>query len=145
MGADAVKWHPDDPSIQIILKSYEIDSEEWVSPRVRQEHHGQITRALRSFSIDRCLPALTCPVLAMLTIPPKPHTPEEQDTLTQKRLGVRRAGDTIPDLRVHWMEDTVHDAPLQRPKELGERIAGFIDDLPTMDPRFQGGSRLSPI
>ncbi|MCH7578595.1 MAG: alpha/beta hydrolase, partial [Chloroflexi bacterium] len=34
-----------------------------------------------------------------------------------------------PAVRVVWMEDTIHDVPLQRPRELTEAIDGFLEGL----------------
>jgi len=43
----------------------------------------------------------------------------------RKRDAVERALAAVPQAEVRWFEDTVHDVPLQRPKELAETIVAF--------------------
>ena len=50
---------------------------------------------------------------------------EEQEFLALKKSGVARAQETIQDVRVHWMEDSIHDIPLQRPADLAALLAEF--------------------
>ena len=38
---------------------------------------------------------------------------------------VNMAKDLLEDCQVHWMEDSIHDIPLHRPRELAEAITGF--------------------
>jgi len=33
------------------------------------------------------------------------------------------------DVRVHWLDDTIHDVPLQRPEKLAQEILRFADAL----------------
>ena len=122
-------WLPDgelgEQIIRIILANFEIDADERITPHLSFESHMQIVHAMWEFKTYERYPRLRCPVLMLPTCPREPHTERERDFLAAKQRGVERATQSIPNLEVHWMADTIHDAPLQRPAELAERIAAF--------------------
>ena len=119
------RWQPDARAIQIILGNFEISEEETISPRLSFEHHMQIVRAMWDFKTYERYSRLRCPVLAVPARPPEPMTDRERDFLTQKERGIAIAQERMQDFRVHWMEDTIHDIPLQRPVELADQIASL--------------------
>jgi hypothetical protein len=49
--------------------------------------------------------------------------------MEHKRKAIALAEEHAPAVRVVWMEDTIHDVPLQRPRELMEAIDGFLEGL----------------
>jgi broad specificity phosphatase PhoE len=53
----------------------------------------------------------------------------DQDYLAAKERGVAQAQAVMRNLTVHWMDDTIHDIPLQRPHELAKAIADFATRL----------------
>ena len=53
---------------------------------------------------------------------------EPDDTLRRKEAGVSRAARLLADVEVRWLENTVHDAPLQRPHRVAEEIIRFISE-----------------
>jgi hypothetical protein len=72
---------------------------------------------------------LLCPALIIPAYPSEPHSLQEQEYLALKKRGVARAQETNQDVRVHWMEDTIHDIPLQRAAELAAVLAEFVNGL----------------
>jgi len=46
-----------------------------------------------------------------------------------KREAVERAARLLPDARVTWFEDAMHDIPLQRPLELAALLARFAVEV----------------
>jgi hypothetical protein len=42
---------------------------------------------------------------------------------------VDMAKDLLKECQVHWMTDSIHDIPLQRPRELADAIVGFADGV----------------
>jgi hypothetical protein len=61
--------------------------------------------------------------------PPDPLDLQEQVHLLLKEKGLLRAKAVISDLKVHWLDDTIHDAPLHRPDEVAEQVAAFTRSL----------------
>lgn len=140
-------WNPDERAASIILGNFEIREEEMdvdqangrsqeedegrIYPNLSLEHHMQILRAMWDYDIYQHYRRLRCPVLLVSTIPPGPHGPEEEVYLASKRRGVAKVQQIVKDLNLIWMPDTIHDIPLQKPVELGESIANFIQQLAT--------------
>jgi pimeloyl-ACP methyl ester carboxylesterase len=118
-------WRPDDQAISIILANFEISADDTIAPHLTFEHHMQIVRAMWDFKTYTRFPRLRCPVWMVPARPPQPHSPGEKEFLAYKEKGIERARAAIPNLQVHWMEDTVHDIPLQRPAALASLIVGI--------------------
>jgi pimeloyl-ACP methyl ester carboxylesterase len=122
-------WQPDDQAVQAILANFEISSDETIYPRLSFEHHMQILRAIWEFPTYECFERVRCPVLMVPASPPDPLSDDEEAFLKFKRTGLAQAHSWLGDLRVHWMEDTIHDIPLQRPAELASLIIDFVVEV----------------
>jgi pimeloyl-ACP methyl ester carboxylesterase len=85
--------------------------------RFRFENHMQVVDALYHQRPSSLYAKVACPVLLL------PAGSDEFATL--KRPAVDLAADRLPDARVVWFEDTVHDIPLQRPAALAAELARF--------------------
>jgi pimeloyl-ACP methyl ester carboxylesterase len=123
------RWQPDSQAIPIILANFDITEQETITPRLSFEHHMQIVRAMWEFKTYEYYTRLRCPALIVPARPAEPLSPPEQEFLAFKKRGVTRAQETIQDVRVRWMEDTVHDIPLQRPAELSALLGEFVKGL----------------
>ena len=72
--------------------------------------------------------ALLCPLL--LVPAAREHSdPRNAIWMEHKRKGLALAQERAPAAQVVWMEDTIHDVPLQRPEELARVIADFLQGL----------------
>jgi pimeloyl-ACP methyl ester carboxylesterase len=129
LGAAPQKWQPDDQAIQAILANFEISADETIFPRLSFEHHMQILRSIWEHQTYARFERVRCPVLVIPASPPGPLNADDQAFLEFKRKGVAQAQSKMSDLRVHWMDDTIHDIPLQRPAELASLIAGFAAEV----------------
>ncbi len=129
LGSFNSRWQPDSQAIQIILANFDVTEQEIITPHLSFEHHMQIVRAMWEFKTYQHYTRLRCPVLIVPASPAEPLSPQEQEFLALKKRGVARAQETIKDVRVHWMEDSIHDIPLQRPAELAELLAEFAKGL----------------
>jgi pimeloyl-ACP methyl ester carboxylesterase len=118
-------WRPDEAVFPILLADFEVDEEEKISPRLTYERHMRILRAIWDFKAYTRFSQVRCPVLMVPARPPAPHSDFEQNWVAAKERGVALAQQSIEDLQVAWMEDTIHDIPLQRPQELARLIADF--------------------
>ena len=102
-----------------------MDEEEKITPRLTYERHMRILRAIWDFKTYTRFSQVRCPVLMVPARPPEPHSEFEQNWVAAKERGVALAQESIQNLQVAWMEDTIHDIPLQRPAELAKLIADF--------------------
>jgi len=119
------RWQPDARAVRIILGNFEISADETISPHLSFEHHMQIVRAMWEFKTYERYARVRCPVMAIPARPLDPLTEQEREFLSNKESGIAIAQERVRDFRVYWMEDTIHDIPLQRPVELADQIAGF--------------------
>jgi pimeloyl-ACP methyl ester carboxylesterase len=129
MNASNPHWQPDETDIQIILANFEITEDEKIAPRLSFEHHMQIVRAMWEFQTFQRMQQVRCPVLAAPARPAEPSTEAEAEFLAFKERGLQRARQVLPGLKLHWMADSIHDIPLQRPAALAAVIAEFTDYL----------------
>ena len=122
-------WKPDDQDLSIILANFEISKEETISPHLSFEHHMQILRSMWEYKTYEHFTRLGCPVLMIPAELSGSHLPEQQTYLALKERGIQHAEATIKKLSVQRMFDTIHDIPLQRPKELAELIIQFAQTI----------------
>jgi pimeloyl-ACP methyl ester carboxylesterase len=80
----------------------------------------QIVRAIWDYHLAELLPRITCPVLVM------PAVRGEGEWTERKRAGVKQAEDLNPRVRTVWLDDSIHDVPLQRPSLVAETLASFV-------------------
>jgi pimeloyl-ACP methyl ester carboxylesterase len=123
------KWPMDPGAVDISLANFEILDNGTVRPRLTFERHMRLVRSIWEFRTYDQFPRLRCPVLMIPAKPPEPWDPQESGLVQLKEQGVARAKASITDLRVEWMDSTVHDIPLQRPRALADRILEFVRSL----------------
>jgi pimeloyl-ACP methyl ester carboxylesterase len=122
------RWRPDDDAISIILANFEISADETISPRLSFEHHMQIVDAMWDFPTFARFSSLSCPAL-LLPARWMPPSEGEADFLANKTAAAERISSQHPRVALQWMEDSVHDVPLQRPAELSRLILDFAAAL----------------
>lgn len=99
--------------------SFEDGPDGRIRPRLTRDRHLWILRALWEQRPSELYGRITCPTLVM---PARRPADGEDGRAAARERRVARAAASIPNARVHWMEDTVHDIPLQRPAELAALI-----------------------
>ncbi|HLV44516.1 MAG TPA: alpha/beta hydrolase [Aggregatilineales bacterium] len=108
------------------LASFEVDLEGRIARRLPGDAYTRILRALWETRLEPLYEEVVCPVLIL---PCRRDGDEAADPFSRKKAeGVRHAVRLMPDVEVHWLEDTVHDAPLQRPYGVAEAIIRFIQE-----------------
>lgn len=122
------QWMPKEvdweAALTVALNSFAIDEEDRIFRRLPIPKHMQIAHALYDQNIFDLLPRVRCPILAC----PAADTPRDErgaQFLTMKREGVARAERLHPNFRTVWFENTIHDIPLHRPRELAQTIIDF--------------------
>ena len=139
-------WWPEDEARQeqitsIILANFEVDDSERISPHLSFDHHMQIVRHMWDFKTKERIERFGCPALAILARPAPGGSAGENHYLEAKEYAVARARAIQPNLQITWMENTIHDIPLQRPEELAGMITSFARSL---EPAKNAGIFYSP-
>lgn len=96
-----------------------------IHARLSRENHLRILRTLWDEDLDAAFRALQRPALALIAVQEQLDA-EQQHMLQNKRDGVARLQALQPLLQVSWLEDTVHDIPLQRPEMLAAAVAALV-------------------
>jgi hypothetical protein len=96
--------------------------------RLSIPNHMKIARAIFEQRASELLQQVDCPVLA---IPAFRETQNEAERRWQeyRQRGIEAVKAARPSLEVHPMLDSIHDVPIQRPRELAEIITGFVSRL----------------
>ena len=115
-----------DPRAEAVGRSlFRVDAEGLVTRRFRISNHMQVVRALWEQRPAELLPQVRCPVL----IVPARQASDPPDMKANKAAAVDRALQLLPQARVRWFDDTVHDVPLQRPRELATEVTEFTRQM----------------
>lgn len=113
---------------EIVLANFSIDGEGAIYPHLKRENHLKILRALWEQKASGMWSRLRCPALLL---PAGGHPADRRAGIwmEQKRKGVAEAEKRAPSARVVWIENAIHDVPLQKPKELADAIARFAAEV----------------
>lgn len=124
------RWQPDAQSLDITLANFEVLPDDTVRPRLKREHHMRLLRSLYDFRTYEALREVRCPMLVISARPPEPRRVEEEAHIKLKERGLERARELVADLTTIWMDETVHDIPLQRPEDLARAILTWAAGRP---------------
>jgi pimeloyl-ACP methyl ester carboxylesterase len=108
-----------------ILANFEIDAEEKIHPRLPRAYHERILRAMWEQRVYQQYEKVACPTLIL---PVRESEKGDPHYIALKETGVAKAEELIPDVEVVWLEDTIHDVPLQKPHLVADQIKRFLKD-----------------
>lgn len=120
-------WSPEAEGIT--LNNFEVRSDGTIAPRLRKSNHMQVVRAIWEHRPSELWAQVKCPVLMVPALAPEPHDERTRDMLAAKRRNIALAEARLARSQTIWMNDTIHDVPLQRPVELAEAIRHFALSL----------------
>ena len=100
------------------------DEDGMIQDILRPENQAQVIHAMWHDPCSATLPRVQCPAL----IVPAEPSPDRANTefAEMRRRMVAAAESALPNGRVHWVPDTVHDIGYHKPEELAAVIAEFF-------------------
>ena len=114
----------DTPAIeQIVLANFDINDDGTIASRLTRENHFRIIEALWEHKPFDLYPQLDCPILLM---PCRQNNPSPEARRWRREEAIARAEKLIPEAKTVWMEDSIHDVPLQRPALVASTISDHI-------------------
>ena len=118
----------DTPAIeQIVLANFDINDDGTIASRLSRENHFRIIEALWDHKPFDLYPQVGCPVLLM---PCRQNNPSPESRRWRREESIARVEKLLPVSKTVWMEDSIHDVPLQRPslvaETIGENIEGWF-------------------
>jgi len=123
-GSLAHVWSPEVESV--IRSIFETDGRGRARPRLARANHMRILRAMYGQKPKELLANIACPTLMICARPRKGAAMEERGFFEMKKasVGQIRAAKN-PNMKIEWIS-SIHDIPLDRPRELADRIARFV-------------------
>ena len=106
-----------------LLANFDITEAGTIRPRLRRENHMQIVRALWDQRPSDLCARVRCPVLFIAA--EREGSARAREWVEMKRETIARLSQLLADCQIRWFADTIHDIPLQRPRELAQTIAEF--------------------
>lgn len=119
------KWKPDDRALELILTNFEIRRDGTIKPILTYTRHLEALKSLWKYQTYERYERVKCPVLMIPVLPPTPHSLEDKVHLELKDQALELARTSIRELHISWLKDAIHDVPLQKPRELAERVIQF--------------------
>jgi pimeloyl-ACP methyl ester carboxylesterase len=104
-----------------VLHIVQLREDGTVAPRLDFENHLQIIGAMWDQPTVDLYSRVRCP-LKLIIAEQRPTSEEQQTFLARRMAGIERIQSILPSVQVVRMPDTIHDIPLQRPRELAEEI-----------------------
>ena len=113
---------------EMILYNFEITPDKRIKRRLPIPKHMQIARAIFDQRPSQLWGQITAPTLLLPTAMP-PRNERESAWAASKRRGVATALERLGNGKVVWMEDSIHDVPIQRPQLLADTIREFAEGI----------------
>jgi pimeloyl-ACP methyl ester carboxylesterase len=125
MGRRGSLAHVWSPEVEAIVRSlFEVDARGRAKPRLARANHMRILRAMYDQRPKELLAKLDVPVLMFCARPRKHAADEERGFYEMKKASVAQIRKLNPKVKIEWIT-SIHDIPLDRPRELADRIAHF--------------------
>lgn len=110
------------PEVEAVLRaSFQVQPDGKIQPRLHYDRHMKILRALWEQNPQDLFPKVQAPVLILPARRPGEAPRGAWSRVSREEL-VTQAQARLPRARMLWLEDSIHDVPLQRP----ELVAGII-------------------
>ena len=116
---------------EIVLANFEVRADRTISPRLSRANHMKILRSSWEQKPSQLWERLLCPTLLIPAANDNPN-PDSAMWMEAKRRTIEIARDKSSLVNVMWMENTIHDVPLQRPEELADAIAEVAATIPEL-------------
>lgn len=108
-----------------ILANFEIDPDEKIHPRLPRAYHERILRAMWEQRIYEQYEKIACPTLIL---PVRWQGKDDAHYIALKEAGATKAEQMIADVEVVWLDDTIHDVPLQKPHLVADQLKRFLKE-----------------
>lgn len=108
---------------QMVMSMVRINEDGTVDERLEPGNHAQVLRAMWDEPSSSVFPKIQAPTLLA---PAGPRANANPDFAERKRLSVASALETIPNVHVEWIPETVHDIGFDKPAELATVLRNFL-------------------
>ena len=117
--------NPSETVIEAVLANFRVLEDGTIQSHLRRENHLRIIDALWDHRPSQLYPTLQCPVLML---PARQSTPDAMDRRFRREESIAKAASLMPVSKTVWLEDSIHDVPLQRPELVANTIREHISN-----------------
>ena len=117
--------NPAEAVVEAVLANFRILDDGTIQANLRRENHLRIIDALWDHKPSQLYPTLQCPVLML---PARQSTPDAHDRRFRREESIAKAASLLPISKTVWLEDSIHDVPLQRPELVANTIREHLRD-----------------
>lgn len=107
---------------EMVLANFEVLSDGTIKARLSRDNHIRIIEALWDHHPSDLYPGVSCPVLVMPSRQKRDPATAERQGMREKSVAAADAG--LSKCKIVWLEDSIHDVPIQRP----DLVAGVISE-----------------
>ena len=108
---------------EAVLANFRVLEDGTIQSNLRRENHLRIIDALWDHKPFALYPRLQC---AALLLPARQATPDAIERRSRREDAIARAESLLPRSKTVWLEDSIHDVPLQRPALVADTIRKHI-------------------
>ena len=113
-------------SHDVVMANFEVLEDDTIKARLTRANHLRIIEALWDHHPTELYKQVQCPVLIM---PARQKTNAATLDQGQRRLmSVDEAERQLPNSKTVWLEDSIHDVPIQRPRLVADLLKSHLAD-----------------
>ena len=113
-------------SHDVVMANFEVQGDNTIKARLTRANHLRIIEALWDHHPTDLYQQVQCPVLIM---PARQQTDLSTQERGQRRLmSVDEAEQQLPNSKTVWLENSIHDVPIQRPGLVADLIKSHVAD-----------------
>lgn len=110
----------------VVMANFEVLEDDTIRARLTRANHLRIIDALWNHHPAELYQQVKCPVLIM---PARQQSdPATQDRGQRRFMSVDEAEQELPTSKTVWLEDCIHDVPIQRPELVADLLASHVAD-----------------
>jgi len=113
-------------SHEVVMANFEVLEDNTIKARLTRANHLRIIEALWDHHPTELYKQVQCPVLIMPARQQNLSATEERDQ--RRMVSVGEAEEQLPNSKTVWLENSIHDVPLQRPELVAGLIKSHITD-----------------
>ncbi len=117
--------NPSETIVEAVLANFRVLEDGTIQSNLRRENHLRIIDALWDHKPSQLYPTLQCPVLML---PARQSTPDAMDRRFRREESIAKAASLLPVSKTVWLDDSIHDVPLQRPELVASTIREHIEN-----------------
>ena len=113
-------------SHDIVMANFEVLEDDTIKARLSRANHLKIIEALWNHHPTELYKQVQCPVLIMPAR--QQNNADTLDRGQQRLMSVDEAEQQLPNSKTIWLEDSIHDVPIQRPELVADLLKSHLSD-----------------